>query len=172
MGAQLRCWVPIGVPRISHHLPAAGFPSESHASRTTSQQLAWHFCSLLSFRPHGRSTPGFLSPTLSQNLLKFTSVEWVMLSHHLALGRPPLLWPLVLSRTPRTSGSSAKGPLLCCPSSPPRPVSFVLVRCSPYKSPDVSLVDSFTSFPACVTVISENVTLCPWSEHACRLPVF
>ena len=104
---------------------------ESHASHTTSQQLAWHFCLLLSFRPHGHSTPGFLSSTLSQNLLKFTSVEWVTLSHHLALGRPPVLWPLVLSRTPRTSGPSAKGPVLCCPSSAPRPVSFVLVRCSP-----------------------------------------
>ena len=40
-----------------------------------------------------RSTPGLRSITKSQNSLRFTSIESVMPSNHLILGRPLLLLP-------------------------------------------------------------------------------
>ena len=44
------------------------------------------------------STPGSLSITNSQSLLKLTSIESVMPSSHLILSRPLLLLPLILPR--------------------------------------------------------------------------
>ena len=41
------------------------------------------------------SMPGFLCFTISSNLLRFMSNEWVMLSNHLILCWPLLLWPSV-----------------------------------------------------------------------------
>ena len=47
--------------------------------------------------PIDYSTPGFLSLTISQSLLKFTSIESVMQSNHLILFRPFFLLPLIFS---------------------------------------------------------------------------
>ena len=44
------------------------------------------------------STPGFLSFTISQNLLKLMSIELVMLSNHLILCSPLLLLPSIFPR--------------------------------------------------------------------------
>ena len=45
--------------------------------------------------PMNYSTPGFLSFTISQSLLKFMSIESVMPSNHLVLCHPHLLLPSV-----------------------------------------------------------------------------
>ena len=45
--------------------------------------------------PMNRSTPGLLSITISRSSLRLTSIESVMLSSHLILGRPLLLLPSI-----------------------------------------------------------------------------
>ena len=76
--AQIWCWAPIKVSSISYHLPAAGLARLSVVVVVFST-------------PGTAACQASLSSTTSQNLLKFTSVEWVTLSHHLTLCRPPLL---------------------------------------------------------------------------------
>ena len=45
--------------------------------------------------PRTAARQASLSVTISQNLHKFMSIEWVMLSNHLILCRPPLLLPSI-----------------------------------------------------------------------------
>ena len=45
--------------------------------------------------PMNCSTPGLLSITISQSSLRLTSIESVMPSSHLILGRPLLFLPLI-----------------------------------------------------------------------------
>ena len=52
-----------------------------------------------SLRPMNHSMPGLLSITISRSSLKLTSIESVMSSSHLILGRPLLLLPPILPST-------------------------------------------------------------------------
>ena len=59
--------------------------------------------------PMDHSTPGFLSITNTQNLLKLISTESMMPSNHLILCHPPLLLPSILPSIRVFSNKSALG---------------------------------------------------------------
>ena len=66
-----------------------------------------------SFRPHGLQHQASLCFTISQCLLKFMSIELVMLSNHLILCHPLLLLPSVFPRIRAFSNNLAL--LIRCP---------------------------------------------------------
>ena len=57
--------------------------------------VQWLLCVWLFATPWTAAHQASLSFTISQSLLKLMSIEWVMLSRHLILCRPPLLPPSI-----------------------------------------------------------------------------